>query len=89
MISSTGRSGNAALAFGAVAVLFVFVPVAGDFIAGAAGLAALVAGYIGFDRVDQGVATNRGDAIVGAGLGALALMIMLVVFAAASNAAPV
>ena len=83
--SSTGSTrngmGNAALCLGLVAIAFTFVPIVGDFIALPAAVCAVIAGVIGSGRVDRGLATNRGAAVVGGFLGVLALLLALVVFA--------
>lgn len=80
-------AGTAALILGVVALAGNFVPIVGDFIAVPAALGAVVTSYIGFDRVYQGLATNRGDAVVGGSLGVLTLLITLVVFAATQGSA--
>ncbi|WP_067862741.1 hypothetical protein [Nocardia shimofusensis] len=77
--------GLAALVLGIFAVAFAFIPFAGEFLSAPAGLAAVTAGFIGWDRVDRGIATNRADALVGGLLGALALMTALLVYAATSG----
>ncbi|WP_226862967.1 hypothetical protein [Mycolicibacterium baixiangningiae] len=59
----------------------MFVPVLGDFVAIPAAIAAVIAGLIGFNRADQGHATNGRDAVNGGSLGVLALLITLLVFA--------
>jgi hypothetical protein len=84
--SPRNGAGNVALALGVAAIMFIFVPIVGEFIAIPAAIGAVVTGFIGFDRVDQGRATNRRDAVVGGTLGALALLIMLVMFAAVHGA---
>ena len=80
-------AGHAALGLGVAAIAFTFVPIVGEFIAIPAAIAAVVTSFIGFDRVDQGRATNRGDAVVGGGLGVFALLTMLVMFAAVHGSA--
>jgi hypothetical protein len=80
--SPRNGAGLAALILGVLAIVFIFVPIVGDFIAIPAAIGAVVAGVMGFDRVDQGRATNRGDAVVGGGLGVVALLMTLIMFAA-------
>ncbi len=80
-------AGRAALILGLVALVFTFVPIIGDFIAIPAAICAIVAGLIGFDRADRGLATNRRDALIGASLGALTLLITLFILAAVHGSA--
>ncbi|MFQ6226110.1 hypothetical protein [Nocardia sp. NPDC002869] len=47
----------------------------------------MIAGFIGWDRVDRGIATNRKDALIGGVLGFIAPMMTLLVYAATSGAA--
>lgn len=72
---------------GVAAIAFTFVPIIGEFIAIPAAIGAVATGFIGFDRVDQGRATNRRDAVVGGSLGVLALLITLVMFAVVHGSA--
>ncbi|MGE2729651.1 hypothetical protein ACQI4F_09235 [Mycolicibacterium vaccae] len=76
------RAGHAALILGVVALAFVFVPVIGEFVSIPAAVGAVVAGFVGFDRVGRGVATNRRDAVIGGVLGVLVLFMSLLIFAA-------
>ncbi|MFD4406898.1 hypothetical protein ACFWPH_29445 [Nocardia sp. NPDC058499] len=78
-------AGLAALILGIFAVSFTFIPFAGEFLTAPAGLAAVIAGFIGWDRADRGIATNRADALVGGVLGAVALMMALLVYAATNG----
>lgn len=78
--------GLAALVLGIFAVAFTFIPFAGEWFSAPAGLAAVTAGFVGWDRVDRGIATNRADALVGGLLGAVALMTALLVHLATSGA---
>lgn len=80
-------AGRAALILGLVAIMFTFVPIIGDFIVIPAAIGAIAAGLIGFDRADRGRATNRRDALIGASLGALTLLITLFILAAVHGAA--
>lgn len=84
--SPRNGAGSAALVLGVVAIAFTFIPIVGDFIAIPAAIGAVIMGLIGFDRADQGSATNRRDAIVGISLGVVALLIALIVFAATQSA---
>jgi hypothetical protein len=61
--------------------VFSFVPILGDFIALPTGFLAVVLGVIGVRRTERGVATNFGQALVGATLGAVALLVVLLMFA--------
>ncbi|MGW5383215.1 hypothetical protein [Nocardia sp. NPDC003963] len=82
---SRNGAGSAALLLGIFAVAFCFIPFAGEILTAPAGLAAMVAGFIGWDRVDRGIATNRADALIGGVLGAVALLMTLLVYAAANG----
>lgn len=72
--------GSAAVTAGVVALLFGFVPVAGDFIALPASLIAVVTGAGGVIRADKGTATNWGASFTGLMLGLASLLIMFVMF---------
>ncbi|MEV0361308.1 hypothetical protein [Nocardia fusca] len=80
-------AGLAALLLGIFAVAFAFIPFASEIFTAPAGLAAVIAGFIGWDRVDRGIATNRTDALIGGVLGVVALLLTLLVYAATSGAA--
>ncbi|MGE2836123.1 hypothetical protein [Mycobacterium sp. SMC-4] len=75
-------AGQAALVLGVVAIVFVFVPVIGDFVSIPAAIGAVITGIAGFDRADRGRATNRLDAVIGGVLGLVALLVTLLIFAA-------
>jgi hypothetical protein len=77
------RPGEIALSMGIIACLFSLVPIIGDVVAAVAGPLALVLGAIGVRRSEQGVATNFGPSLVGATLGALAIMVVALMFAVA------
>ncbi|MFD1811961.1 hypothetical protein [Rhodococcus gannanensis] len=79
-------AGSTAFIAGIIAAVFAFIPFIGEFVAIPAGLIAVVGGWIGLDRVDRGVATNRRDALIGAGLGIAALFVVFLVFAATYDA---
>jgi hypothetical protein len=74
--------GDASFTLGVLAVVFVFVPVVGDFVAVPAAVAAVVLGVVGLVRVDRGVATNAGKAMVGAMLGLVSAFATFVTLAA-------
>ncbi|WP_194837253.1 hypothetical protein [Nocardia sp. XZ_19_369] len=78
--------GTTALVAGIVSVVFAFVPIVGELVAAPAAVVALVCGWIGFDRADRGLATNRGEAIVGSALPVLSIFVMFLVFAATTGA---
>lgn len=75
------RPGEMSLSTGIIAFLFSFVPIIGDLVAAATGPLALVLGAIGVRRSEQGVATNFGQALIGATLGALAILVTALMFA--------
>lgn len=75
-------AGRFALVVGVVAVVFAFVPIVGEFIAGPAALIAIALGLVGLWRVERGVATNGSQALTGGFLGIAAGLIMFLVFAA-------
>ena len=74
--------GLAALVAGFVAVAFAFVPIIGDIVAAPTALCAIVLGLIGLGRVEDGRATNRGEALVGFVLGLLAALVVFIGFMA-------
>ncbi|MGW6330942.1 hypothetical protein [Nocardia rhamnosiphila] len=78
-------AGLTALLLGIFAVAFVFIPFVGEILTAPAGLAAVIAGFVGWDRVDRGIATNRADALIGGTLGIVALMMTLLIYAATSG----
>ncbi|MFB7874523.1 hypothetical protein ACFC06_04670 [Nocardia sp. NPDC056064] len=71
--------GLAALVLGVLGLGLSFVPLLSEFLAIPCSIAALIACYVGCDRVERGLATNRTDAIVGGVLGALALLMALLI----------
>lgn len=73
-------AGSTALVFGVVAFVFAFVPVIGEFVALPAAIAAMVLGWIGFERAEDGEATNSSQAIAGGVLGLIAGLVVLLVF---------
>jgi hypothetical protein len=81
-----GRRGNTlgsfSLAMGVVALVFSFVPVAGEFVAAPSALLAIGLGLAGLARVEKGRATNGGQALAGSLLGLLSGLILFLVFAA-------
>jgi len=74
--------GSASLIAGIAAAVFAFVPFVGDFVTIPAGVIAVVCGWIGLNRVDNGAASNPRDAVIGAGLGVAALFVTFIVYAA-------
>ena len=74
--------GDAALTCGVVAMVFVFVPIMGDFVAVPAALAAMSLCLIGVVREDRGGATNSGKAMAGGLLGLIAAFITFVTISA-------
>ena len=75
------RPGEISLSLGVVAFLFSFIPIIGDVVAAVAGPLALVLGAVGIRRSEQGVATNFGPSLIGATLGALAILVVALMFA--------
>ena len=80
--SPPGGAGQIALILGVVAIALMFVPVVGEFVTIPAAIGAVIAGVIGFDRYDRGLASSRWDAVLGACLGVLVLLTTLVLLAA-------
>ncbi|MCV2394723.1 hypothetical protein OEB99_10430 [Actinotalea sp. M2MS4P-6] len=74
MAPAGGRSGDHALAAGITAVLGLFVPGIGDFIALAASIAAMALGAIGLRQYESGRSPRSAPAAVGVVLGALAAL---------------
>lgn len=82
-------AGAAALVFGIIAAVFVFVPVVGPFVAAPAAPLALGCGLVGFLRAENGAATNKGMALAGGVLGlGSSLGIIVIVAAAIGPAGP-
>lgn len=79
---SRDRLGEAALTCGVVAMVFVFVPIVGDFIAVPAALGAMTLAVVDVVREDGGVVTASGKALTGGLLGVIAAFVTLVGYAA-------
>ena len=82
LVRSGGQVGDGALSLGAVAVLFVFVPVVGDFVAVPAALAAVGLGLVGFLSEEGTGVGSAWKAVVGGSAGLLCLFTVLITFAA-------
>ena len=78
------RPGEFALALGIVAVVFLCVPVIGEFVAVPAAAAAMVLGFIGMRRFDTGRSHESRAAIAGLILGAVAATGLAILLAASS-----
>ncbi|MBA0050134.1 hypothetical protein E0L36_04230 [Streptomyces sp. AJS327] len=74
-------AGDTALTMGVVALVCAFVPVIGDYVAALTGLLAVVLGVVGIRRSERGAATNFGASFAGAVLGALAILVVALMFA--------
>lgn len=87
-----GRPGNGlgsfSLAMGVVALVFSFVPVAGEFVAAPSAVLAIGLGLAGLSRAEKGLATNGGQALAGSMLGLVAAVIIFLIFAATFDSAP-
>lgn len=81
------RFGSYGFGAGLAGLLLVLAPF-GDTFAWVLGVTAVVLGAIGFVRYAQGGATNRDAALVGLGLGWIALVILLAEASAALNVPP-
>lgn len=77
------RLGDWALALGIAAVVCVVLPVVGDWISTTAGVVALVVGILGVRRYENGVEGRLWPAVAGVSLGALALLVVAIGWAAA------
>ncbi|WP_084473120.1 hypothetical protein [Nocardia alba] len=75
-------AGLTSLVLGIVACAVSFIPVVSEFVAAPAGIGAVAAAFIGWDRIENGVATNRADTIAGGILGAIALAVTALVYLA-------
>ncbi|MFD5972302.1 hypothetical protein [Streptomyces bacillaris] len=75
------RPGDTSLTLGVVALVGSFIPVIGDFAAAPLGILALLLGVLGVWNNERGLATNFGPSLIGATLGAMALFIVLLMFA--------
>ncbi|SFC41432.1 hypothetical protein [Streptomyces aidingensis] len=73
--------GDASLPMGIIALVASVVPVVGDFVAAPAGLLAVILGAVGVRHSERGVATNFAASLIGATLGALALLIAVLLAA--------
>lgn len=74
--------GDTALVAGIIAAVSAFLPIVGDLITIPAGLIAVVCGWIGLVRVENGVADNHRNAVIGAVLGIAGLFVVFLVFVA-------
>ena len=74
--------GDAALTCGVVAMVFVFVPIIGDFVALPAALAAMSLCVVGVIDENRGVATSSGKVLAGGLLGLIAAFITFVTISA-------
>lgn len=70
--------GDLSLALGLIALLCALIPIIGDVLAVPPGLAAVVLGYVGVSRHDRGLEHRALPAYAGAGLGAIALLLVAV-----------
>lgn len=75
-------TGDRALAAGVAALACSFVPVVGDVVAVPAAALAMVLGWIGIRRFEEGRASKVAAAAAGAALGAIAGLMVVVVLAA-------
>lgn len=78
------RSGGYALSFGVLAVLCALLPVIGDLIAVPLAVLAIVCGVVGVNHYDADRTPRMLPSLVGAVLGAVALLLLVVSFIAAS-----
>ncbi|MCA1781700.1 MAG: hypothetical protein LC679_05840 [Intrasporangiaceae bacterium] len=76
------RIGDAALTCGMVALMFVFVPIIGDFIAAPAAATAVLLALASIIRENRDLSAHSSRALTGGLLGAIAALITLMVFAA-------
>ena len=74
--------GEVAFTSGVVALVFVFVPVVGDFVTVPASVLAVTLGFVGVIREDRGSALTSGRALTGGLLGVLAAFISFATYAA-------
>lgn len=75
-------AGDAAFTLGVLAMVFVFVPLVGDFVTLPSALGAVVLGVVGIDRAERGLATNPRKALAGALLGVVSAFITFVTLVA-------
>lgn len=85
--SDRNGAGGIALGTGIAAAVAAFVPFVGDFVSVPLALVAVVCGWTGVGRAEDGEATNGRHAFIGAGLGLLALVVVFIGFAATHIAA--
>ena len=78
------RSGGYALLFGLLSLACALIPVIGDLVAVPAAIIAVVYGIVGVGHYDAGRAPRMLPALVGAILGAIALLIVVLGFIATS-----
>jgi hypothetical protein len=76
------RAGEWALALGLAAVVCGFIPVVGDYLAAPTAVLAITLGFVGIRRHETGRASGVASAIVGAVLGAGAVAVAFMLFAA-------
>ncbi|MBH0120786.1 hypothetical protein I0Q12_15185 [Rhodococcus sp. CX] len=74
--------GSVALVTGIVALVFAFVPIVGDLVTIPTGIVAVIFGWLGFGRVEKGIASNHREALTGIALGTAALFVVFLVFVA-------
>lgn len=74
------RVGDAARAVGVVAVVMLLVPAVGDVVAVVAGLVAVALGLVGVHRYETGRAARPLPAVVGAVLGTLAVLAVVLLW---------
>lgn len=73
--------GDTSLPMGIIALVASVIPVIGDFIAAPVGLLAVILGVVGVRHSDRGLATNFGASLIGATLGTLAILIVVLMVA--------
>lgn len=78
------RAGGYALILGLLAVLCALIPVIGDLVAAPAAVLAVVCGIVGVGHYDAGRAPRMLPSVVGATLGAIALLVTVVSLIATS-----
>lgn len=81
---SAHRSGAHALVLGLLALACALIPVIGDLVAMPVAIIAIVCGVIGVGHYDAGRTPRLLPALVGAVLGAIALLVVVVGFIATS-----
>ncbi|MCU1418056.1 MAG: hypothetical protein JWP32_2230 [Schumannella sp.] len=75
-------AGVYALVFGLAAVVCVFIPIVGDYIAAPLAVFAIALGFVGIRRHETGRATGPASAIIGALLGAASAAVTFMMYAA-------